>query len=105
MSNSNRPTLRVDQLVVGSTSRVSLADITGRQLIPSGAIITLALIEEIRQEGVTLLQVMSDVAGEVETIQATTSSPRETEASGIDARRLQPYSAERVKQLERKFAS
>lgn len=106
MSNSNRPLLRVDQLVVGSTSRFSLSDLTGRQLVPSGTAITLALIEEIRQEGVTLLQVMPEVAAAAtETAEAIQSPARESETSAVDARRLQPYSAERVEQLERKFAA
>ncbi len=104
MSNSNRPSLRVDQLVVGSTSKVSLSDITGRQLIARGTTITLALIEEIRQEGVTFLQVMPE-ASAIDTAEAIQSPARETDASAGDSGRLQPYSAERVEQLERKFAT
>lgn len=89
-------------------------DITGRQLIAEGTTITLALIEEIRQEGVTFLQLMPDglpVASEAPHV--TTATPTTPPAKADDAAdraadasaspRLQPYSAERVEELERKF--
>ncbi len=104
MSNTVRPFLRVDQLVVGSISRVSLGDVTGRELISKGTTISLALIEEIRNEGVTFLQILPDVDATANpSAQATSSAERGSEQSASKSRLLQPYSADRVEQLDRKF--
>lgn len=103
MSNSNRPKLRIDQLVVGSVSKASLVDVTGRKLIARGTTITLALIDDIRRDGVTFLEVVAETAGKVDAPETNASLTQTTKSGAIEQQRLQPYSTERIEQLEAKF--
>ncbi len=99
MTNPIRSTIRLDDLVIGSTSKVAFADVTGRIVIPLGTHIVQSVVDEIRMDGVSLLQVVTADATGLPEDDMTVAE----QASELASLRLSPYPPERVKRLEEKF--
>ncbi len=100
MATPIHATLRLDDLVIGSTSQVGFTDVTGRLVIPVATVITQSLVDEIRLDGVTLLQIVTSGESPGE---APESIPTPLEIADTASQKLLPYSAERVARLQEKF--
>ncbi len=98
MSNTPTSTILLADLVIGSTSKVSLVDLTGREVIAQGAVVTLALVESIRQEGVTRVCVAPSRDQPSPSVDPTPSVQSTSLAQCA-------YSPERIQRLGEKFGA